>query len=183
MIDQNFGTHRGAVRLLLSYLQVAFGAAAVRMPVPAETTRFVFVCQGNICRSAFAEAVAREAGFNAVSVGLATSTGLPANPPIMAIARDLGFDLQGHRTTSINDYEPLPGDFLLAMEVRQTNRLAQDPRVKDFPRSLLGLWARPYMPHLHDPYELNDAYMRNCLVRIAGAVRSLTAAFPNARIS
>ena len=182
MIRRRFGTVRGAVRLGLSYVQVAGARGYIRRsPIPV--TRFVFVCQGNICRSAFADVVARRAGFDAISVGLSTSPDQPAHPPAQAVAAALGVDLSAHRTTRVEDYVPQDGDLLLAMEVRQLARLAANPRLAAIPRSLLGLWARPRTPHLHDPFGLDDAYMRTCLIRIRGAVDALTATFPGAALS
>lgn len=62
MINARFGTFRGLVRLALSYPQLALGQSATLRPDPAEVHRLVFVCQGNICRSAFADVVAHKAG-------------------------------------------------------------------------------------------------------------------------
>ena len=76
---------------------------------------------------------------------------------------------------------PREGDLLLAMEVRQLDRLAADPRLAALPRSLLGLWATPRRPHLHDPYSLSDAYMRTCFELIDSAVVALDRAFPNTK--
>ena len=55
-----------------------------------EVRRLVFVCKGNICRSPFAEAVARAAGADAVSYGLDARDGLPANPSAIRTARKFG---------------------------------------------------------------------------------------------
>jgi protein-tyrosine phosphatase len=165
MIRARFGTFRGVVRL----------AVAVR--------RLVFVCQGNICRSAFADVVGRKAGLRVASFGLSTTTGRAAHGPAIAAARVLGHDLSRHQAVNLADYRPEPGDLLLAMEVRQLHRLAADPRTAALPRLLLGRWTRPMMPHLHDPYGLDDRYMVRCLARIEGAVRALVSAFPGARPS
>ena len=54
MIRPRFGTLRGLVRLALSYPQLFLGLGAGRPVDPATVRRLVFVCQGNICRSAFA---------------------------------------------------------------------------------------------------------------------------------
>lgn len=75
------------------------------------------------------------------------------------------------------------GDLLLAMEVRQLHRLAADPRLNHLPRTLLGRWTVPVLPHLHDPYGLDDPYMATCLARIEQAVERLVSAFPRARLS
>lgn len=183
MIRQRFGTFRGLVRLALSYPQVAFGLSSGNPFDPAAVRRLVFVCQGNICRSAFAEAVARRAGLRAVSVGLSTTPGRPAHPPAIAAAQSLGYDLQVHSATDLPDYKPQPGDLLLVMEVRQLARLSADPRLRDVPRTLLGRWTRPMLPHLHDPYGLDDSYMMQCLTRIERAVARLSVSFPGARLS
>jgi len=183
LIDRQFGTWRGAVRLGLSYGEVAAWLAPVRRPHPLEVRRLVFVCHGNICRSAFAEAVARQQGCKAASFGLSTTSGHPAFPDVARLADARGVSLDEHVTTDISDYRPLPGDYLLAMEVRQLRKLAADERVNRLPRGLLGSYARLPVPHLHDPYGLDLAYMEVCLDRIDDAVTRACRKYPNARIS
>jgi protein-tyrosine phosphatase len=176
-IDTHFGTARGAVRLALAHVQVALGAGRIAPESLAGTRRLVFVCLGNICRSAFADAVAHRAGASAVSAGLSTHAGGPAHPPVVAEAARMGYDLSAHRTTPIADYAPQPGDLLLVMEVRQLAALDRDPRLADVPKMLLGAWARPWL-HLHDPYMLGDTYLAKCLQRIEYATKAIIAATP-----
>lgn len=183
MIRSRFGTVRGLVRLVLSYPQLMLGRSASVAPDPAQVRRLVFVCQGNICRSAFADAAARRAGLNSASFGLSTTSGRPAHDAAIVAARALGHDLADHRAIDLRDYRPQAGDLLLAMEVRQLHRLAADPRLSELPRLLLGRWTRPMLPHLHDPYGLDDRYMIACLRRIDGAIGRLVSAFPGARLS
>lgn len=183
MIRSNFGTFRGLVRLALSYPQLAFGQSASRSPDPQQVRRLVFLCQGNICRSAYADIVARDVGVRSASFGLSTTTGRPAHDPAIAAARVLGRDLSAHRALDLSDYVPQQGDLLLAMEVRQMHRLAADPRLAGLPRMLLGRWSRPMLPHLHDPYGLDDRYMAHCLARIENAVLELIKDFPGAKLS
>jgi protein-tyrosine phosphatase len=178
MIARRFGTWRGAVRLALSYPEVALGMAEIVKPDAEAVRRLVFVCHGNICRSAFADVLARQAGLNSVSFGLSTSSGKPAYSATLRIADDMGYALGAHRTTRVQDYEPADGDVLLAMETRHLRKLAADPRIRHLPRSLLGLYGST--PHLHDPYELDDAYMRTCLARIERIIPLLKATFPTA---
>lgn len=179
-IDARFGTARGLVRLALSYGETALRLASVRAPDAAEVRRLVFVCHGNICRSAFADVAAAEAGLVTASFGLSASHGAPAHPPVVALARDMGVDLSRHRATEREAYRPQPGDLLLAMEARQLRRIAADERLAHLPRTLLGLYTRPVLPHLHDPYRLNDPYTRACLQRIASAIPELSSRFPKA---
>lgn len=183
MIRARFGTVRGLVRLALSYPQLLLGLSASRPADPRQVRRLVFVCQGNICRSAFADVAARKAGLNTGSFGLSTTSGRAAHPPAILAAKAIGHDLSDHVALDLADYAPEAGDLLLAMEVRQLHRLAADPRVAHLPRMLLGRWTRPMLPHLHDPYSLDDRYMAQCLARIDGAIGRLVNAFPNARVS
>lgn len=183
MIRSHFGTFRGLVRLILSYPQLVLGRSASVSPDPTAVQRLVFVCQGNICRSAFADVVARRAGLNSASFGLSTTTGRPAHGPAIIAGQILGHDMSMHKAIDLHDYVPQEGDLLLAMEVRQLHRLAADPKVRHLPRMLLGRWTRPMLPHLHDPYQLNDRYMLRCLIRIERAVEALVRTYPGARLS
>lgn len=180
-IVRRFGTARGMVRLVLSHAEVALRQAGIVNTDPASIRRLVFVCHGNICRSAFAERLARDRGLRAVSFGLSTSSGLGAHPPVIEAAKALGVELSAHRTTRSEDYVPEPGDLLLAMEARQLRRIAVMADFADRPRTLLGLYARPRTPHLHDPFGLDDAYLGTCLKHIESAVINLGSEFPGAR--
>jgi protein-tyrosine phosphatase len=182
-VTSRFGTARGLVRLGLAYGEVALGRGGIVRPDPATVRRLVFVCHGNICRSAFAQAVAHDQGINAASFGLSTDAGRLAYAPATAFARDIGFDLTGHRAVRARDFMVQPGDLILAMETRQLRRLARDPVLATVPRTLLGLYASPPVPHLHDPYAIEPAYLPVCLERIRAAVVNLATAFPGARLS
>lgn len=182
-IDTYFGTHRGLIRLGLSYGQLALGLAKVKRAEPHTVKRLVFVCHGNICRSAFADVVARDQGMNVASFGLSTSSGKGAHPPVIDTARAMGVDLSGHITTNVTDFVAQPGDLMLVMEVRQLDTLAQHPVLSAYPRALLGSYASPPIPHLHDPYKLDPDYMPICLTRIADAVGGLIKAYPAAKLS
>jgi protein-tyrosine phosphatase len=182
-IATRFGTWRGLVRLLLAYAEVGLRIAPLRKPKPEGVKRLVFVCHGNICRSAYADVLARKFGASASSFGLSTSTGKAAHPPIVAIADARNLDLSDHLTTAGEDYQPRPGDYLLAMEVRHLRKLAAIPALKDIPRGLLGSYGRFPVPHLHDPYKLSPAYAEVCISRIEGAVAGLLRSYPSAIVS
>ncbi len=143
----------------------------------------VFVCHGNICRSAFAEAAARDLGLNAASFGLSTSSGKSAHPPAAEIAAQLGHPLSAHQTTRLEDFVLKEGDYLLAMEHRHIRKLATIAVLAVAPRGLLGRYASPAMPHLHDPYRLDPLFMEVCLKRVAAAVDGLARSFPGAWLS
>ena len=183
MIERQFGTFRGLVRLVLTRAELATGRGAILPPHIAAVRRLVFVCHGNICRSAFADVLARKQGLNVASFGLSTSSGKGAHPAAIEAAARMGHDLRAHRTVRAEDYVPLDGDLLLAMETRHLRKLAANPALRNVPRTLLGLYTRPKTPHLHDPYSLSDDYMCTCLGRIATSINELVKAFPNARAS
>lgn len=178
LVTRNFGTTRGLVRLGLSYVEaVPLWSAAVK-PVPSNVGRLVFVCHGNICRSAFAEGVARDLGLNTASFGLSTSAGKSAHGPAREAAAALGHPIEEHLTTRVQDFVPQPGDYLLGMEHRHLRKLAEFEDLAHLPRGLLGAYADPPMPHLHDPYLLDPAFMAVCLRRVEAAVQVLARRYP-----
>ena len=181
-ISDRFGTARGLVRLALSWPESLPGITQARPP-RGEVRRLVFVCHGNICRSAYGDALAQSLGAKAASFGLSTTSGQSAHPPIAALAQHAGLSLADHRTTARDDFVPQDGDLLLVMEHRHVRTLAADPRLRDVPRLLLGTFASPPLPHLHDPFEHDGAYMARCLGRIDDAVRRLVKRYPAARLS
>lgn len=181
-IDRRFGTWRGLLRLLLAYVELASGRIErFRLRHPNRVRRVVFVCQGNICRSAFAAGVAYAAGLEVASVGLATTTG--ASPPESALraARRQGVEIDTHRSCDWQDFTVLPGDLLLVMEIRQAHHVRRRiGRRNDVQLALLGMWCDPPVPHLHDPYSLSDGYFDSCFARVRQAVRRLLPVLPQA---
>ncbi len=180
VITKRFATLRGAMRLAVSYGEVSLGLSGQRKPEPGEVRRLVFVCHGNICRSAYAHVLAKRAGANAASFGLSTATGNPAHPPVVKLAARRGINMTAHRSIDIDDFAAQPGDLLLAMETRHLRKLAAEPSVAHLPRMLLGSFATPPVPHLHDPYDENEAYLPMCLTRIERAVAALVRSYPTA---
>jgi protein-tyrosine phosphatase len=181
VIAERFGSFGGLVRLTLAPVELATGRGGVRTGRADDVRRLVFICHGNICRSAFADVVARRAGLAVMSFGLSTKSGKGAPRSALEAAARLGHDMGDHRATDLIDYDPREGDLLLAMETRQLRYIARTPHLWHLPRTLLGLYTRPATPHLHDPYMRSDAYMERCMARIETAIPVLRAAFPNAR--
>ncbi len=182
-LTRNFGTARGLVRLGLSYAEAIPLWSAAITPVPGEVRRLVFVCHGNICRSAYAAGVARDLGLNAASFGLSTSTGKPADELARQAAIALGHPIEDHVSARVQDYVPQPGDYLLGMEHRHLRKLAGLAGLAHLPRGLLGRYATPPMLHLHDPYRLDPAFMEVCLRRVESAVQGLARRYPGVQLS
>jgi protein-tyrosine phosphatase len=145
-----------------------------------EVERLVFVCHGNVCRSAYADARARGAGLRTASFGLRARDGDPANRLALERAAGRGVDLSGHRARSAAAAELGRGDLLVAMEPAQVRELARV--APSHPATLLGLWARPPRPHLEDPYGLSPAYFDTCFEVVDSAVDELARRAGRARV-
>ena len=140
--------------------------------------RLVFVCKGNICRSALAQAVADSLEFPACSFGFLTTPGKPADPGMSEASRTLGFDLSSHATTRISAYQPLPGDLMLFFEAEHLRHLGGSETLVS-PKALLGMWVRPRRPYIHDPfggsphyYGVAAAVIREAVVNLVREIRS-----------
>lgn len=173
LVAANYGTPRGWVRYLLGQWDgIAGPAGRFRSLRPAAVRRLVFVCLGNINRSAFACAVARREGVRCCSIGLSTTSGAPATPDAVATAAELGYALDEHQATDLADFEPQQGDLYVVMELRHARRLGARG-VPEADVALLGHWARPLRYHIHDPHTLSRDYFRSCFAVIQPAVLHL----------
>jgi protein-tyrosine phosphatase len=183
LIPRRFGSARGLVRLALARLALATGMlASFQLRRPQEVRRVVFVCLGNICRSAYAQQIAIGHGLPAASTGLSTTTGAPSPTPALEAAQRQGITLQNHRATDLSDFTILPGDLLLAMEVRHARALRQRLWARDdIQIALLGTWCSPPTPHLHDPHTLSPDYFDTCFHRIRQAIDHLHQTLRDAR--
>jgi protein-tyrosine phosphatase len=92
--------------------------------------RILFVCSGNICRSPFAEVLARDlrADVEFASAGTIALNGNPASATGIAVAAELGVDLIGHRATHLTADVLARSDLVYAMEEEHiASVLALDP--------------------------------------------------------
>ena len=165
-IDARYGSHRGLVRLWLAEIRALAGAYQPyrRIDWPA-VERFVFVCQGNVCRSPYGELRARSFTPQVASFGLATTTGQPANPVALEVARERGVDLSDHRVTAVEDFDARDGDLFLIMEDRHIAPLetAMAGRLSGPPMTaMLGFWAQPRRALIYDPMDRGAAYFETC---------------------
>lgn len=169
----NYGTFRGWVRSFLAQLEWVTGRVDRFVTVnPERVNRLVFVCLGNINRSAFAEGVAHTHRARACSLGLATTTGAPAFATAVDSARRFGIDLSTHAATDFNDFTYCPGDLLLAMEIRHVHQLIANG-IPANAIALLGAWSSPRRLHLHDPMLQSDDYFVTCFTLIHSAIINL----------
>jgi protein-tyrosine phosphatase len=142
-------------------------------PLQAPARRFVFVCAGNICRSPFAEHLARHLGADAVSMGLSADPGKRANEAAARNAATYGVDLSAHRARRVAEAELDPGDLLLGFELWHVQALESLASVRGCQLRLVGGFAGWSKCHLYDPYGLPDSAFQYSFARIADAVGKL----------
>lgn len=170
-----YGSKKGCWRYLYySAKDFLFGEYRNYGRVPAETSRIVFVCKGNICRSAAAEVFLKKiSDFPCVSLGLDTTSGNTANERVMDIVKDFGISLEQHRTTALKDFIAQPRDVYICMEpdhiVQLEKWLGSINNI-----ALLGKFGRPKNVYIHDPYNSNNEYARACIKYIHQAVKELS---------
>ncbi|MEO7493617.1 MAG: hypothetical protein ABIT83_02690 [Massilia sp.] len=182
-INRRFGTSRGLIRSALAHAELFTGRLRqFQLRHPERVERVVFVCLGNICRSAYGHQVARELGLSVASLGLSTTTGVGSPAEAVASAKRLGVAMDAHRACDWSNFKVRSGDLFLVMEVRQAHELRRrlGPR-DDVQVCLLGNWCKPVMPHLHDPFSLSDDYFDTCFTRVRQATQHLARVLPNAR--
>lgn len=172
-----------------------YGMFLNQPPVPAAPTSLLFVCKGNICRSPFAEAIARKHvsdGFpiSCVSAGIDVRVSEPCPHETLAAAERFGIDLSGHRSRRIDEGLVAGADMILTMEAWQNRCLRKafpEHRKKMF---LLPLFeenppGRPDAVHLlniRDPYGRSLGEFIECFERIDACLKGILSGIHNAGV-
>lgn len=158
-----------SVRRLGQNLLDSWQYARMKSPAPTENaTRVVFVCKGNICRSAFAEHYLRGqrlTNLDVDSCGLDVNQGGESPRVVVDVAARFGVDLATHRPKSIAECSLERADLVLAMEFWQYRRLLellpdQKQRIfllRGFAPGITGLFC-----NIFDPYGLPDKEVLRC---------------------
>ncbi|NUO86051.1 MAG: low molecular weight phosphotyrosine protein phosphatase [Cupriavidus sp.] len=83
------------------------------------------VCIGNICRSPMAQGLLRQAlpEANVVSAGLGALAGKPADAHAIAVMREIGVDINGHRARQLSRAMATRADLILVMDHTQRQDL------------------------------------------------------------
>ena len=168
----------GSKRGLLQYLSClakdnVLNSYGKNKILPENVSRVVFVCKGNICRSAVAESCFKlNNEIDCCSVGLDTTSGNGANERIRELSRAYGISLDDHVTTSIEDFEPAKGDLYICMEPNQVVQLER--KIGHHSVVLLGFFGSPQSAYIHDPYNANEVFAEDCIKYISSAVDCLS---------
>jgi protein-tyrosine phosphatase len=173
----------GGIRGYLSHIQAralhAIGGYGGVADVDWQSIgRLVFVCKGNICRSPYASARARALGLETASFGLDTAGGAPADPVAARNAVSRGLDLSGHRSVQLEGSDIQDNDLIIVFEPVQLAVVRRRCPARSIAVSLMGIWAPPVRPHIHDPYGCSDGYFQECFSIIDANVTVLSRCMP-----
>lgn len=161
-VANKFGSKRGLLAYLVGQLGLLLGRYRVmQAPDWSRVQRLVFVCHGNICRSAMGDAVARKLGVPSMSCGLHACPGRPADPRAIDFAALHGMDLSSHQSLRADQFEFLPSDLVVAME--PVHVIGLQGLLGDAQLTLLGLWLPMPLVYLHDPYNATTKYFQRCM--------------------
>lgn len=170
-ISVRYGSRRGLIRTFKHRVLGLVGAYRKYKCIDwSQVNRLVFVCKGNICRSAFAEAVAKTLNIETISCGIDTNDDKPANDKAISMAANKGFDLSGHKTRKISSIELMESDLLITMEPYQVEYIEKKMGDK-YAFTMMGLWGMPALPYIHDPYGASNEYYKKCFDYIETSVR------------
>ena len=173
-INAHYGSRRGLAKFYwFKLLYLTGGFRTYRQVDWQSVHRLVFVCKGNICRSAFAEVVASSQAVESVSCGIETVDDAPADENAIQAAERRGFDLRDHRTTPIQNLSVGKNDLLVAMEPWQVKYIEQEYGRSNM-CTLLGLWGSNANPYIHDPFLSAEAYFNTCFSSIEDSVDEIT---------
>lgn len=147
-----------------------------------DARRILFVCHGNVIRSAFAahylsSATTGAAGPVISSAGLHADVGGTANPRAVDRARRWRVDLREHRTTPLSEEAIVSADVILAMELGHIvaiRRRYHRARQKVF---LLGCLAPVTPLEVADPIGKDHAAFDACFEHIVSAMTPMVGLF------
>ena len=167
-------SRRGLLRRLIGRLHLALGRFDNLRCIDAERIeRLVFVCRGNVCRSPYAEVVAKSLGLSATSCGVEVSRSAPAEAMAVRATLLRGKDLSEHMSRSIFDVPLDSSDCLVVFD------LSHLPTARDVAAhvgcqiTLLGLWREPSVTEIADPFGRPLQNFRQCFDEIDEALAGL----------
>lgn len=141
----------------------------------------LFVCFGNICRSAFAEAYAsrqfEKHGLDVVKVGSAGTYGRSnrkSPETARAVCREFDISLEKHRSRSLDESLIQSAGAIVCMDLRNYGDvLRKFPGARSKTFMLGALSQDKHQIEIPDPWSMPSAHFRKCFGRISEAIDSL----------
>jgi protein-tyrosine-phosphatase len=183
-IYRRLGEKAGPIYMKLRALDAAGVHSQNERRVPASAKSIVFVCFGNIMRSAMAEhwmiRLMREEGRHDIEVssaGMHATNGNSAHPWAQLAATGAGFSLESHKAQLLTQLMVDETDALLAMDFQnKAELLAQYPDAADRVFMLTAYADPPWKGReIPDPYFGDEEKTRACCGAIEICVRRLLA--------
>jgi len=154
-------------------------------PIPRSPGSILFICQGNVCRSPFAEGFLRKIvgdrnlrGIRSLSAGIDVRVSAPSPDLAVRVAKTLAVDLIDHRSKPVTAEMIEDSDMIFAMEHRQAIFLrrtfpAHVPKI-----FLLSLFDTDPPPagdpasryNIPDPYGKSEQDFWKCFRKIEGSI-------------
>jgi protein-tyrosine phosphatase len=163
----------------------ALGSQIANPPFPAHVGSILFVCKGNICRSPFAAAIAKQRlvqagqfGVHCDSAGIRADQAATPPPDAVMAASKFNISLKDHRPSPLSRCTLARYDLIVVMEARQSADLRADhPEAaeKIFLLPLIGrATARGYARYnIADPFGHPSPAFDYCYRRIDVCVADL----------
>jgi len=138
--------------------------------------KLLFVCHGNICRSAFAAELARMRlpNYQVESAGVGAEEGRQTPQEIAELARARGVELERHRSVRVTEAQVQAADLILVSDVENMKTLLTAWPVARSRTTMLGLFAEPAVVSIPDPYGAPQAEASESLELVASAVNGLS---------
>lgn len=174
-IIENYGGKAALLRAIYAKWQSNLGGFKQERQVDWEQVkRLVFVCRGNINRSAYAAEYSSHClNFPTASCGLETDNGLSASDHAIANGALRGTDLSHHKTTRLEDIEHQAGDLYIVFEPEHANLVRERLGNPDTMVTILGLWSNNPCPYIQDPICRSDTYFQACFERTEQGVNGI----------
>lgn len=149
-----------------------------------EVKRIAFVCLGNICRSPFAAAVARErlTSVEIRSSGFYEREGRTTPQRIQRIAAEFGADLSSHRSSRLTRSLLQECDLILVMDEENMAQMETEFPEAAAKTTFLGLFASPHLMRIEDPYNGDSAKTARICEQLVSAVDGLAACLARNRV-
>lgn len=184
-VARRLGARAGRIYLRLRVLDTVGFRVLNHHHAPSTSRSFLFVCFGNIMRSALAESIMRKAvnemwpekplEVQIVSAGLHAISGNEAHPWSRAAALDLGISLEQHRARLLTREMVTQADCILPMDFQNKAELLSvypEASEKIFMLSAYaeGPWRNREIP---DPYFGDVEVTRFCARQLETCIRNL----------